>query len=86
MDGPTYDGVVLGAGHNALVLQAYLCRAGLRVLALERATAPGGGLATVENPAIPDSFTTRIHFSTAARQTCPGSATSSSASDTSSPN
>jgi len=53
MDGPTYDGVVLGAGHNALVLQAYLCRAGLRVLALERATAPGGGLATVENPRHP---------------------------------
>ena len=45
-----FDGVVLGTGHNALVLQAYLCRAGLRVLAGDRAETPGGGLATVENP------------------------------------
>ena len=27
-----YDGIILGAGHNALVLQAYLCKAGLKVL------------------------------------------------------
>ena len=45
-----FDGVVLGTGHNALVLQAYLCRAGLRVLAVDRAETPGGGLATVANP------------------------------------
>ncbi len=45
-----YDGVILGTGHNALVLQAYLVRCGLRVIALDRADEPGGGLATEENP------------------------------------
>ena len=47
------DGIILGAGHNALVLQAYLCRMGLKVLALERASQPGGGLNTIENPRVP---------------------------------
>lgn len=45
-----YDGIVLGTGHNALVLQAYLCRSGLRVLSVDRAAIYGGGLATNENP------------------------------------
>ncbi len=48
-----YDGIILGTGHNALVMQAYLCRSGLRVLALDRADVPGGGLATIENPRFP---------------------------------
>ena len=48
-----YDGILLGAGHNALVLQAYLARAGLRTLTLERAPRPGGGLTTIENPRLP---------------------------------
>jgi phytoene dehydrogenase-like protein len=48
-----YDGIILGTGHNALVLQAYLARCGLRVLSLDRAPVPGGGLATVENPRLP---------------------------------
>ena len=43
-----YDGIILGAGHNSLVLQAYLCRAGLRVLCLERNDVAGGGLRTEE--------------------------------------
>lgn len=51
-----YDGLILGTGHNALVLQAYLCRAGLRVLSLDRAPVAGGGLATVENPRLPGVF------------------------------
>ena len=46
-------GIILGTGHNALVLQAYLARSGLRVLSLDRAARPGGGLATVENPRLP---------------------------------
>ncbi len=50
---PTYDGIILGTGHNALVLQAYLSRCGLRVLSVDRAARPGGGLATVENPRLP---------------------------------
>ncbi|HXH47861.1 MAG TPA: NAD(P)/FAD-dependent oxidoreductase [Terriglobia bacterium] len=48
-----YDGIILGTGHNALVLQAYMCRSGLRVLAVDRAAIPGGGLATAENPRFP---------------------------------
>ena len=48
-----WDGIILGTGHNSLVLQAYLARCGLRVLSLDRALVPGGGLATVENPRLP---------------------------------
>jgi len=28
-----YDGIILGAGHNGLILQAYLGKAGLKVVA-----------------------------------------------------
>jgi phytoene dehydrogenase-like protein len=49
----TYDGIILGTGHNALVLQAYLARSGLRVLSLDRAAVPGGGLMTEANPRLP---------------------------------
>src|SRR5262245_50151012 len=49
----SYDGIILGTGHNALVLHAYLARGGLRILSLDRAAVPGGGLATVENPRLP---------------------------------
>jgi phytoene dehydrogenase-like protein len=45
-----YDGIILGAGHNALILAAYLGQSGLRILAVDRAAAAGGGLATVEDP------------------------------------
>jgi phytoene dehydrogenase-like protein len=45
-----YDGIILGAGHNALILAAYLGQAGLRILAVDRAAAAGGGLATLEYP------------------------------------
>jgi phytoene dehydrogenase-like protein len=55
-----YDGIVLGAGHNSLVLQAYLGRAGLKTLALERSARVGGGLATVEDPRWP-GFRHNIH-------------------------
>ncbi len=50
------DGIVLGTGHNALILQAYLCRAGLRVVSLDRASVAGGGLATEPNPRRPGFF------------------------------
>jgi len=46
----TFDGIILGAGHNALVLQAYLSRCGLKTLSLDRAEIPGGGLMTLEHP------------------------------------
>ena len=33
---PTYDAVIIGAGHNGLVTAAYLAKAGRSVLVLER--------------------------------------------------
>jgi phytoene dehydrogenase-like protein len=47
----TVDGIILGSGHNSLVLQAYLSRAGLQTICLECNSSYGGGLATVEYPA-----------------------------------
>ena len=49
----TYDGIILGAGHNALVLQAYLGKAGLKILSIERNPVAGGGLSTFEDPRRP---------------------------------
>ena len=46
----TCDAIVLGAGHNGLILQAYLARAGLETLAIERRNAAGGGLVALEDP------------------------------------
>ena len=43
-----YDAIVVGAGHNGLVTAAYLAKAGLRTLVLERRSRPGGLLATEE--------------------------------------
>jgi phytoene dehydrogenase-like protein len=54
------DGIILGAGHNALVLQTYLGRAGLRTVCLERRAVAGGGLSTVEDPRFP-GFRHNIH-------------------------
>ncbi len=45
-----YDGIIVGAGHNALILATYLGKAGLRILAVDRAAVAGGGLATLEYP------------------------------------
>src|SRR6185503_6275957 len=48
-----FDGIILGTGHNALILQAYLSRCGLRTVSLDRASVPGGGLMTIDNPRLP---------------------------------
>jgi phytoene dehydrogenase-like protein len=44
----SYDGIFVGAGHNAMVCAAYLAKAGQRVLVLEAAPQLGGGTTTAE--------------------------------------
>lgn len=44
----SYDAVIVGAGHNGLVTAAYLARAGMRVLVLERRHIVGGACVTEE--------------------------------------
>jgi phytoene dehydrogenase-like protein len=44
----TYDAIVVGGGHNGLVNGAYLARAGLRTLVLERRHLVGGAAITEE--------------------------------------
>ena len=43
-----WDAIIVGGGHNGLVAAAYLGRAGLRTLLLERADAVGGAVGTTE--------------------------------------
>lgn len=45
---PNYDAIVIGAGHNGLVNGAYLAKAGLRTLILERRHLVGGAAITEE--------------------------------------
>src|SRR5436309_7920879 len=42
----SYDIIIIGAGHNGLVAAAYLARAGMRVLVLERRELVGGACVT----------------------------------------
>jgi phytoene dehydrogenase-like protein len=44
----SYDAIVVGGGHNGLTTTAYLARAGLRVLCLERREILGGACVTEE--------------------------------------
>jgi phytoene dehydrogenase-like protein len=45
---PRYDVIIIGAGPNGLAAGAYLSKAGLKVLILERQLEAGGGLASEE--------------------------------------
>ena len=56
----TYDAIILGAGHNGLILQAYLGKAGLKTVAVERNAVAGGGLSTLEDPRHP-GFLHNVH-------------------------
>src|SRR5436853_3506943 len=53
MTASSYDAIILGAGHNGLILQAYLGKAGLNSLAIDRRHVAGGGLSTLEDPRHP---------------------------------
>lgn len=44
----TYDAVIVGGGHNGLVCAAYLAKAGLKVMVLERRGVAGGAAVTEE--------------------------------------
>src|SRR5215467_14344584 len=59
---PKYDVVILGAGHNGLVAAAYLARAGLNVLLLEKNDYIGG--ATASQKLFPDIRTWSVCFRT----------------------
>ncbi|MDX1578625.1 MAG: NAD(P)-binding protein, partial [Gemmatimonadota bacterium] len=43
-----FDALVLGAGHNGLIAAAYLARAGLSTVVVERRETPGGCAASEE--------------------------------------
>jgi phytoene dehydrogenase-like protein len=44
----SYDGIIIGAGHQGLVLGSYLAKAGLQILVVDRRLIYGGGLSTRE--------------------------------------
>ena len=48
MPNTDYDVIIIGAGHNGLTAAAYLAKAGLRVLSLERRSVLGGATLTDE--------------------------------------
>ena len=56
---PEYDGIIIGAGPNGLLTAAYLAKAGLKILLLERRFEMGGGLCS-EQITIP-SFIHNTH-------------------------
>src|SRR6476659_109077 len=43
-----YDAIIIGGGHNGLVVACYLAKGGLKTLVLERREVVGGGAVTEE--------------------------------------
>ncbi|MBA3842618.1 MAG: NAD(P)/FAD-dependent oxidoreductase [Actinobacteria bacterium] len=64
MGGDTFDAVVVGGGHNALTLAAYLTGAGLNIAVVERNAVMGGGCNTEEVtlPGFKHSLHSNYHF------------------------
>lgn len=48
-----FDGVIIGGGHNALVLAGYMAKSGLDVAVLEKNSLIGGGVGTVPSNFVP---------------------------------
>lgn len=48
-----YDAIIVGAGHNGLIPDGYMVRAGLKVVVLECYLEQGGGLDTHVDPHYP---------------------------------
>ena len=59
-----FDGIVIGAGHNGLISAAYLARAGLKILVIERNPEIGGGTTTdeVTLPGFRHNMHANFHF------------------------
>lgn len=60
----SFDGIIVGGGHNGLTTAAYLARAGLKVAVIERNPRTGGGCATEELtlPGFKHSTHSNYHF------------------------
>ncbi|MFB6816654.1 phytoene desaturase family protein [Streptomyces sp. NPDC056347] len=58
----SYDAVIVGGGHNGLVAAAYLARAGLSVLVLERLAATGGAAVSTRPFAGTDARLSRYSY------------------------
>ena len=50
---PNFDAIIVGAGHNGLICAAYLAKAGVKTLVLERRDILGGACVTEEIPGAP---------------------------------
>lgn len=60
----TFDGIVIGGGHNGMTCAAYLARAGLKVAVVERNPKLGGGSVTEEAtlPGFRHNMHSNFHF------------------------